>query len=780
MTPSVTRLRRWLAAVVVLMVAIIAGMYGYARWRVRNALHDIPAKIDVTVQRTAEGFSISKSEQGRTLFTVRASKVVELKLGGVAKLHDVEITIYGKDASRYDRIRGQEFEYDPTSGNVAAKGTVEIDLQGNPQGPQGSDQAPPVALKNPIHVRTDGLVFNKESGNAAAAGKVDFETLQATGSAVGAQYVARTGTMTLLSAIVINLKGPHATQLTANQAVLTKLPRRAVLSEAKMVREQLTMHSDTATLFLRDDNTVDRLLAEGNVEAEAQGPDRQHGRADQAELFLTGSRNLLQTAILTGNVQLSMQGSQPASASAGRATLHFAGQQVLQTVHAEQDVHLAQKKSPGANPVDRSTAGPLNPAMAQDLELTAPVMDFTVKNGRLLERAETSGPPQIVIDQPASHQRTVATAGKFVGVFADNNRLSSLHGEPDARIISSTPAQLDRVSISKTLDVAFLPTGGVASIVQQGGLVYTGGTQKAWAQRGTYTPENQTIVLNGAPRVADGGMTTTAQVIRINRATGEAIADGDVKSSYSSLKTQPSGAMLASDDPIHVTSRSMTAHRSSAAAVYTGNARLWQNANVVESPTLEFDRDQRSLVATGTASQPVATVLVEMDKKGKATPIATTALHLSYNDLERRVYLEGNVTTKAAEATMTAQTMTVFLVPREQSGTGVGTPPSPAGGLPPSAPATMSLTAGTAAKVDHIVAEGNVVVTEPGRRATGERLEYTAVKEQFVLTGGPPSIFDAERGKTTGDSLTFYRHDDRVLVEGRATSPTVTRTRVAR
>jgi len=46
--------------------------------------------------------------------------------------------------------------------------------------------------------------------------------------------------------------------------------------------------------------------------------------------------------------------------------------------------------------------------------------------------------------------------------------------------------------------------------------------------------------------------------------------------------------MLASSDPIHVTSRSMTAHRSPAIAVYTGNARLWQNANVVEAPMLQI------------------------------------------------------------------------------------------------------------------------------------------------------------------------------------------------
>jgi hypothetical protein len=49
-----------------------------------------------------------------------------------------------------------------------------------------------------------------------------------------------------------------------------------------------------------------------------------------------------------------------------------------------------------------------------------------------------------------------------------------------------------------------------------------------------------------------------------------------------------------------------------------------------------------------------------------------------------------------------------------------------------------------------------------------------------VLSGGSPSIFDAEHGKITGVSLTLFRHDGRVLVEGNNTSPTVTQTRVAR
>jgi lipopolysaccharide export system protein LptA len=204
----------------------------------------------------------------------------------------------------------------------------------------------------------------------------------------------------------------------------------------------------------------------------------------------------------------------------------------------------------------------------------------------------------------------------------------------------------------------------------------------------------------------------------------------------------------------------MTAHRSPAVAAYTGDARLWQNANVVEAPTLQFDRDHRSLVAQATPTQPVSTVLVQVDKSGKVTPVHITSARLNYADEERRIFLDGGVIAKGSDATMTGEQMTVFLLPRSQSKAGAGP------GMP--------------GQVERIVAEDRVVITQPTRHATSDRCVYTAAEDKFVLTGGPPSIFDAERGKTTGDSLTFYRHDDRVLVEGKETSPTVTRTQVAR
>ena len=117
---------------------------------------------------------------------------------------------------------------------------------------------------------------------------------------------------------------------------------------------------------------------------------------------------------------------------------------------------------------------------------------------------------------------------------------------------------------------------------------------------------------------------------------------------------------------------------------------------------------------------------------------------------------------RSADLTISSEQMDVFLQPRDQAASGSG----------------QSL--GGTARIDRIVARNQVLVTQPTRRATGDQLVYTAADDKFVLTGGPPSIFDAEHGKITGVSLTLFRHDDRVVVEGNNTSPTVTQTRVAR
>ncbi len=148
-----------------------------------------------------------------------------------------------------------------------------------------------------------------------------------------------------------------------------------------------------------------------------------------------------------------------------------------------------------------------------------------------------------------------------------------MHGAPNAKIVSAVPGKADRVSTSRMLDATFLSEGGIDSIVQQGSVTYSDGQAlekrtQAWADKAVYTPADQVLLLSGSPRVTDGGMMTTADTIRVNRVTDDAFARGNVKSTYSDLKEQPNGALLASSSPIHVTAASMTEHNAPAIALY--------------------------------------------------------------------------------------------------------------------------------------------------------------------------------------------------------------------
>src|SRR5216683_2203471 len=82
MPMPIARLRRWFAVGAIFISLLAVGAYFIARWRMRNALREIPKKIGFEVQQSAQGFTISRSEQGRTIFTVRASKAVQFKQGG--------------------------------------------------------------------------------------------------------------------------------------------------------------------------------------------------------------------------------------------------------------------------------------------------------------------------------------------------------------------------------------------------------------------------------------------------------------------------------------------------------------------------------------------------------------------------------------------------------------------------------------------------------------------------------------------------------------------------
>jgi lipopolysaccharide export system protein LptA len=752
---SIPRLRYWFAFLAIATIAVVAGFYFYARLQLRKIVREAPQKLGIEIEQSTNGFSLSKSEGGRTLFTIRASKAVQYKQGGKAELQDVNITVYGRESNRFDQISGSGFEYDPQTGIVKANGEVNIDLEANALGPKQPDQQPPKELKNPIHLKTSGLVFNQKTGFAETKEAIEFRVPQASGSAQGASYDSKSNVLTLHSNVKIDTGGPRPTSITAERGLIRKEPADMVLERVHLSQAARSIDANRVDVAFRPSNDVEHITATGEVHLQDNSPSALSVRAPRADLDM-GEKNLIRRATFSGGVQVEGRGMNAVNANSGKLTLDFANQNRLRHVRASENLHVQQL--PGKNAGD-----------AYDLVSNA--MDLVVRNGNKFEYAETSGPGQVTLtpQKAAEGDRTVVTADRFRAEFDDNNHLKTIHGEPNAKMIASTAGEPDKTASSHDLLVQFAPGGGLSAILMNGNFQYNEpqaangkgaglGGRTATADKARYNPADETLSLTGIPRVTDGGLAISANTVRINRRTGDAFADGEVKTTYSELKQDPNGALLATSDPIHATARSMNAQRNSGVARYTGGARLWQGANIVEAPAIEFNRQQRGIVAQGAQDKTVQSVFVQVDKSGKSTPVVVTAAKLVYVDSERRAHFTGGVVAKGAEVTVTADSVDVIL---NAAGSG--------------AKATN-----TPSQLNQIVAQNHIIIQETGRRATGEKLVYTAADGKFVLTGGPPMVADAAHGTIRGDSLTFYSHDDRIVVESKQSSRTVTHTRVTR
>jgi lipopolysaccharide export system protein LptA len=734
MAPAPHILRRIFAAAAAVAVLVAAGFYLRGIIKSQKPLAHLPKQIPENIARSGAGFTYSQSEGGKTLFTIRAANFQQFKEpghpeGGKAELHDVSIVVYDRNNNSSDQIYGSDFLYDPETGDMSANGQVQIDLEASASVSASAGQQPAPETRNLIHVSTSGLTFNRKSGIAHTSQKIEFRFPGAKGSAIGATYNSHESVLTLGSAVRVVTTEKQKATITGQSASISKDPRQIVLHTARVEQPERTLSSDQVKILLRENSTVQRVEGEGNLRAEAPGAKGFELTASEGKLLLVGN-NQPQSATISGNVNFARRGDSPANGRAENIALQFGAKGQIRHAQASGQVDLTQGI----------------PGKSQELRSAA--VDLSVRNGRQLQKAVTSqGPAEMILTRQSA--TNTITAGGFEADFSPDNRLRSLVGTPDARIVSETPGQPKRTASARQLTAAFRPDGQIATADLAGNFHYQEGQRTATADQAHYIVATETYSLQGSPRVQESGVSLSADTLELNRKTGSAVGKGHVKTTYNDLKPQPGGGMLASSAPIHVTGTSVTASQATASAKYTA-ARLWQGPNIVEAPSLTFNKTDRSLRAEGNQAGRVSTVFLQGESNGKTTPVTVAADRLTYVDSERRATFSGKVEVHAEDAVMNANTAQVLLRPG-------GTQPGSASG-----------------QLDRIVAEGDIRIQERDRRGQGSRLVYVAQEQKFVLTGSEghlPSIFDAEHGQISGNSLTFFTQGDRVLVGSGDSAP---------
>ncbi|MGB9030805.1 MAG: LptA/OstA family protein, partial [Acidobacteriaceae bacterium] len=312
-------------------------------------------------------------------------------------------------------------------------------------------------------------------------------------------------------------------------------------------------------------------------------------------------------------------------------------------------------------------------------------------------------------------------------------------------------------------------------------------TLTGWAQHAEYHAADQVLHLTGSPRITDGeAMQMAAESIDYHRDTQNAAASGNVKATYTQQQKNSPGSAPAvgfaggGSSPVHVIAeRAALVHatnqnlfygaRNELGAVQTP-ARMWQDADSLLAPVIEIDRNQNLLKAwgegTGTAPVVNANFTSAMGANHQQSVVRVHSQTLVYSDKDRQGDFHGAVSAEQSDEIIHADDALLFLKPAPVAGA-----TKQASQQPPQA--------GGAGQLDHMIATGHVVFTQPGRKGNGEKLVYTASDGTYVLTGteaAPPQIWDRVHGTTTGAALSFNSQDDSIVVSG-GKSSAVTETR---
>jgi lipopolysaccharide export system protein LptA len=880
MRVTIQGLRRWIVVAAALLLAVVAGFFFYGRNRFRHIERDLPGRLGVDIQQSANGFSYTQRSQGHALFTLKASKELQLKSGHVL-LHDVDITLYGPPGSgRTDRIYGSDFDYDQNAQVVASQGDVNIELQGmgatTPATGAGSDAS------NNIRVRTRGLTFAQKTGEATTTQAVEFQLPRAAGTSVGADYNSKTGVIVLNSQVHITTSsnGKPAV-IDAAHATLLRASDQAFLVNAALNYETEGGSADQAVVYFRKDGTTEKVDAKGHVRMKTDT-----GATVDCEtgLIFLDAKSQPTQADLGGGVQFASTGDNDTMhGSASEGTLLFTtvnGGQGSQTAlqHAEfrQDVSFEEQIS-GLAKDPHGHAEKQMHAQKVDVEFGPP------RPGQSLEarKAFAEGSPVVTSRQIPSKgpQQTTSISGDhLVATLGEENTLRQLDGAGNTQVVQSAtdgsrdttkgdvlhatfvqeaePAKGNAVQVAvtpaatraekgkktdqgpkmqTTLDTAIqdgnvmltetptshpiaptagapgtpashpvAPTAGAPGTPARTGATTQPATLTGWSQHAEYHAADQVLHLSGGnPRITDSAtMQIAADFIDYHRDTQNAAASRNVKATYTEQQKSgagPEGALPQSapppvgfgggNGPVHVIAERATMDHAKNQDLFYGAAqapaRMWQDTDSLLAPVIEIDRDQNVLKARGEgpSAAPVvnANFTSAMGAKRQQSEVRVHSQTLVYSDKTRQGDFRGTVTAEQGDETIHADDALVFLKPAAANakGNAVSSKQAEDGGKGAASPKAPANGEQQNSQVDHMIATGHVVFTQPGRKGDGEKLVYTADDGQYVLTGtaaSPPKMWDRMHGTTTGEALIFNSQDDSVVVSG-GKSSAVTETR---
>jgi lipopolysaccharide export system protein LptA len=772
---AAARYARWSALFAVILVGITSSIYLQRKWAAHIEKRNAPPPPPVDVERQSNALTFSKVEGNRTIFTVRAAKSTDFKGLDASLLEDVVVTVFGKTGDRDDVIHTESCKYSKADGGIQCSGNVIMDLQSAADAEKSKNN--PHAVPNIIHVETSGVTFDRATAKAQTVQPVKFTFTNGSGEGIGAVYFSEEGKLKLIKDIHLNI--------TATPAVAAKKTQTA--REVAILGQSLDFDRNQHAVWLQGPVTATSgadVLTSGDLNLTLDSANRAQtmvatpGTIQQLPKVVVQSpkgaetlvANLLTTKfapdgslttlLADGNVNGNSASGNMQSQHAEMAMWPRLNQPKILTLRGEVRLQSIEAKT-GLTRVLTSNAVQLNFSGGQ-AEVAS-----RVQHAETLERGTVEW-------SDAANIRQKLAADKLQLEVTKTGKAQQLQAAGNVQMERNAKGQTPQTA-SSTNGLMLMDTAGIWSTTTLNGNVHLKQDDKTGrAQQAVFARAAQTAILTGKAEVRDPRSETHANKISFLQNTGDFTAEGNVRTTEFSGTT---GSLQLSSAPANFSADHLQGNTKAGLAKYTGHARLWQGPSVLESESIELQRDARILIAQGNvravflqASSPQAgsQTGTPAPAGSKNVPVSggqkpPTIWHcssdtLTYWDAENRAHLQDNVVVQSPEQRFRAPSLDLYFT--RDSKTDSGSP-------------------GTS-QISRAVGTGGVEVEEGERRGTSERGVYTATDQKFVLSGGTPTLYDPVEGITTGRELTFFMADDTIIVDSGNGTRTLTRHRVQR
>jgi LPS export ABC transporter protein LptC/lipopolysaccharide transport protein LptA len=470
------RLIRALRAGIPLVLLILISVFAWNFWSRRVAAPE-PQAAQALPQDLAvltEGFSFSRTEEGRTLFTVRAQTNLGFR-DSRNMLENVEVIVYGQtDAEPVRRIRSTRCDYDQQTNDIHFTGNVQVQLD------------------DKTHGRTEELTYNHVERKIHTDRRVELEQPgMTTATANSLEYVIDTSLLKLVGEV--ELVTADGNRLVAGSALLAQRENRLTLGGGVLLGSVNGTVQGAAGYADLESGTfqVRKVILEGGVRAESKGhTDDWSLEADWLQTLLSVGGNA-ERVEARGKARLVKANADTTQSLIGAeidATLDSAGN--VDVVEARNGARMVMgaDRTLSSNRIRAGVSGTVTTDAESVLELGASRIngtEFTITQGD-------------IVDFRTANRATLQSAGRRTS--AD---------QTEARFDTRTNTFLE--------------------LIQTGNFEFQENALSGEARSAHLTDQGSVITLNGPAWVQDAAKRIEADNIALNQKENSFVATGKVR-----------------------------------------------------------------------------------------------------------------------------------------------------------------------------------------------------------------------------------------------------------